>query len=506
LISVMFALTFLPHKPAPQTPEISTLASIRARHNRFEAKVRIPISLRAAHDGREFLYRTLTSTSRKVAQVEADAWEAGLRVEWASREGLAQDARASLRRVYEDTLQSAAAGRFQVHTPGEDPVDAGIDYEIEKLADAADPEDHEPSGEVAAKLAALNDARIALLGRKPPVRPEFEPSFSQLANDFMKLWKTQSGLKDSNTEQQKRATFSLFAGYWEDRPIRGIGRPDAARFMDALRHLDGTWARSPAARAMTWDDLQRTYGGRDKGLSDATRNRHAATLQALWEWASERGYAEGRNPFTGHRTRLRAGVNVKGYRPWEPDELARLFAPGPKRSDLREVMLVALFSGMRLDEIAGLTWGNLREVEGVRVIDIRDAKTPAGERLVPIHPAIQRIFTTAGEKALTARIWPGFNPEGPGKKAGADAGREFTRFKQALGFTDRAKAFHSFRKNAVAQWEAASVPETEVAQIVGHEKKGITFGVYGRGVSIKRKAEIVAMLVYPSLPELAFPN
>lgn len=45
-----------------------------------------------------------------------------------------------------------------------------------------------------------------------------------------------------------------------------------------------------------------------------------------------------------------------------------------------------------------------------------------------------------------------------------------------------------------------------MAQIVGHEKKGITFGVYGRGVSIKRKAEIVAMLVYPSLPELAFPN
>jgi integrase len=478
------------------------LASLRARHNRFEAKVRIPTSVRAAYDGREFLYRTLTSTSRKVAQVEADAWEAGLRVDWASREGLAQDARASLRRVYEETLEAAAAGRFQVHRPGEDPVDAGIDYELEKLAEAGDPDELEPSGEVAAKLAALNDARIALLGRKPAVRPEFEPSFTQLANDYMKLWKTQSGLKDSNTEQQKRATFSLFAGYWQDRTIRGVGRPDAARFMDALRHLDGSWARSPAARAMTWDDLQRIYGGRDKGLSDATRNRHAATLQTLWEWASERGYAEGRNPFTGHRARLRAGVNVKGYRPWEPEELTRLFTPGPKRSDLRDVMLVALFSGMRLDEIAGLTWGDVREVEGVPVIDIRDAKTPAGERLVPIHPAIQGLFVNSDEKAARDRRWPGFNPEGPGKKAGADAGREFTRFKQALGFTDRAKAFHSFRKNAVAQWEAASIPETEVAQIVGHEKKGITFGVYGQGVSIKRKAEVVGILSYPTVPAL----
>ncbi len=474
------------------------MASVRARHNRFETKVRVPVSLRAAYDGREFLYRTLSSSSRKVAQVEADAWEAGLRVEWATREGVTEDARANLRRVYEDTLQAAAAGRFQVQRPGEDPVEAGIDYEIERIADATLP-DEEPNPEAAARLTALHDARVALLGRKPEVRPEFEPSFSQLANDYMRLWKTQSGLKESNTEQQKRATFSLFAGYWQDRPIRGIGRPDAARFMDHLRHLDGSWARSPAARAMTWDDLQRTYGGRDKGLSDATRNRHAATLQALWEWANERGYAEGRNPFDGHRARLRAGVNVKGYRPWEADELVRLFTPGPNRADLRDVMLVALYSGMRLDEIAGLTWGNLREVEGILVFDIRDAKTPAGERFVPIHPLIQHLFTTEVKKDLAARVWPGFNPEGPGKKAGADAGREFTRFKQSLGFTDRAKAFHSFRKNAVAQWEAASVPETEVAQIVGHEKKGITFGVYGRGVSIRRKAEIVAMLDYPDL-------
>ncbi|MDF2638376.1 MAG: Phage integrase family protein [Novosphingobium lindaniclasticum] len=350
------------------------MASLRARHNRFEAKVRIPAAQQANYEGREFLYRTLKATSRKVAQVEANAWEAALRVDWAEYpSSSAGDPREDLRRVYADTLQAATAGRFQVHRPGEDPLDAGIDYELEKLAEAGDPDELEPSGEVAAKLAALNDARVAILGHKPAVRPEFEPSFTQLANDYMKLWKTQTGLKDSNTEQQKRATFSLFAGYWQDRAIRGIGRPDAARFMDALRHLDGTWARSPAARAMTWDDLQRTYGGRDKGLSDATRNRHAATLQALWEWASERGYAEGRNPFTGHRARLRAGVNVKGYRPWEPEELTRLFTPGPKRSDLRDVMLVALYSGMRLDEIAGLTWGKPAPQSGQSWLNVRAA-------------------------------------------------------------------------------------------------------------------------------------
>lgn len=473
------------------------MASIRARHNRFEAKVRVPLAHREAHDGREFLYRTLSATSRKVAQVEADAWEASLRVQWAERDGLTQDALVNLRRVYEQTLAEATSGKFTVLADGVDPVQTGIDHEIERIADAI-PEDDDPAPVNAAKLAALNDARTVLAGRKPPVRREFEPSFSQLASDYMKLWKTQTGLKETNTEQQKNATFQLFAGYWKDRPIRQIGRPDAARFMDALRHLDPAWARSAAARKLSWDDLLRTFGDRPKGLSDATRNRHAATLGALWEWASERGYAEGRNPFSGHRARLRNGVNVKGYRPWEPEELARLFHPGPKRPDLREVMMVALFSGMRLDEIAGLTWGRLREVDGIPVFDIRDAKTPAGNRLVPVHPQL-RWLLDRNRGAADARIWSTFNPEGPGKKAGADAGREFTRFKQSLGFTERSAAFHSFRKNAVAQWEAASIPETEVAQIVGHEKRGITFGVYGGGVSLQRRYEIVAKLAYPQV-------
>ena len=237
------------------------MAAIRPRHNRFEAKVRVPLAHRQHNEGREFLYRTLAATSRKVAQVEADAWEAGLRVQWAELDGIEKDALANLRSVYQQTLRAAADGKFVVHTPGEDPFEAGIDYAIERIAEAT-PDDAEPTPVDEARLAALHDARAVLAGKTPVVRKEFEPSFSQLAADHMKLWRTQTGLKDTNTAQQKEATFALFAGYWQDRPIRDLGRPDAARFMDALRHLDPTWARSAAARRMSWEALQRTYGDR----------------------------------------------------------------------------------------------------------------------------------------------------------------------------------------------------------------------------------------------------
>lgn len=82
--------------------------------------------------------------------------------------------------------------------------------------------------------------------------------------------------------------FALFEGYWRNQPLRDVTRADAARFMDAVRLLDPVWARSPCARTLPWAGLQRRYGDRERGLSDATMTRQAATLQALWEWAAER--------------------------------------------------------------------------------------------------------------------------------------------------------------------------------------------------------------------------
>jgi hypothetical protein len=130
-------------------------------------------------------------------------------------------------------------------------------------------------------------------------------------------------------------------------------------------------------------------------------------------------------------------------------------------------------------------------------MQVTDAKTNAGIRQVPIHPRLSWLTDRAKEKR-SGRVWPGFNEEGPGKKAGADAGKEFSRLKLARGFADRRLAFHSFRKNVVGQLEAKSVPESEVAQLVGHEK-GFTFRRYGGGVSLERLAEIVGLIDYPGL-------
>lgn len=475
------------------------MASIRQHRQRWKATVRIPKALEGAHGGRKYLYRNLTTTDRRAAQIEADAWEVSLRVQWAAAQGREAPSRLALREMYGAIFGQATNGEFLVYgRPEDDEVEAGIDHEIERLAESIG--QREPSATESTTLAALQDALRVHNGQRVPRRRELEATFRDLVENYMTAWRADASLKESNTEQQKIATFDLFASYWGEKPLRDVRKADAAGFVDALRRLNPLWGRSPLAKKsnLVWEELQKAFGNHAPGLSDATVNRHMATLSSFWKWGQERDHCEGNNPFAGFHKKLKQGRNVQGYLAWEGDELKRLFNPPPKRADLAEVMLVAMYTGMRLDEIASLKFGQLNTASGIPYVQVEDAKTPAGTRKVPLHHKLGWLAKRRDGADAAGRVWPGFNEEGPGKKPGADAGKEFSRLKLARGFTERTKVFHSFRKNVVGQLEALSVPQSEVAQLVGHEK-GFTFGKYGAGVSLQRLAAVVALIDYPEL-------
>ena len=50
--------------------------------------------------------------------------------------------------------------------------------------------------------------------------------------------------------------------------------------------------------------------------------------------------------------------------------------------------------------------------------------------------------------------------------------------------------------------EQVGVPEGVAADIVGHKKQTMPYGVYGGGSSMEQKQEAIEKLVYPPLPEL----
>src|SRR4029453_17032225 len=137
------------------------MAALKQRHHKWEARVRVPTALVANYDGKELLYRTLKSNNRRAAEIEARDWENGLKAQWAALTGHDTPALQGIRRKrreYEQMRLLATNGHYRVDVAGEDTVLAGIDYEIEKIAERNGRE--ELSALDVVRLAALNDAAM----------------------------------------------------------------------------------------------------------------------------------------------------------------------------------------------------------------------------------------------------------------------------------------------------------------------------------------------------------
>ena len=51
--------------------------------------------------------------------------------------------------------------------------------------------------------------------------------------------------------------------------------------------------------------------------------------------------------------------------------------------------------------------------------------------------------------------------------------------------------FHSIRKTAATVFEQAAVPKGVTADIIGHEKQTMTYGLYSGGTSVKQRQEAI---------------
>lgn len=87
------------------------------------------------------------------------------------------------------------------------------------------------------------------------------------------------------------------------------------------------------------------------------------------------------NPFHGHN--LEARQTNESYQPFELHQLQALIKEAG--SEIRDVIIIGLYSGMRLDEIASIKRVEIIKVEGVRCFYVSKSKTKAGVRHVPIH-------------------------------------------------------------------------------------------------------------------------
>lgn len=173
-------------------------------------------------------------------------------------------------------------------------------------------------------------------------------------------------------------------------------------------------------------------------------------------------------------------------------ERAKLVKTGS--DNLVTLMQVGMYTGARIEEVASIKRSDIH-LEGDWLL-IRGTKTSASEnREVPIHPDLKVILVAVLASHSDNYLIPGLPADKHGNRANA-IGKQFGRLKAAAGFTTRSKCFHSYRKTFVTQMEQAGVPEGVVADIVGHEKNTITYGVYSGGSSLTQKKQAILKIMY----------
>lgn len=235
----------------------------------------------------------------------------------------------------------------------------------------------------------------------------------------------------------------------------------------------------------------------EDGLAPKTVQRILSALRGYWRYLqSIKVVAETEEPFSklevARQNKRAAPSTVR--QPFEPGDVPNLVQGAAGRSDdtLADLIRLAMWTGCRIEELCAL---KIPDVTGDS-FKVREAKSAAGVRVVPIHaelaPVMARLIAAGNDGYVLSGLT--FNKYGDRSNA---IGKRFGHLRTALGFGADV-VFHSIRKTVVTILENAGVSENVVADIVGHEKPRITYGLYSGGATLEVKRAALAKLTYPS--------
>lgn len=287
-------------------------------------------------------------------------------------------------------------------------------------------------------------------------------------------------------------------------------RRDAKMFVDKFVHLEAVTKRS----MKEWIAYLMEYGTDPQKVKPMTittlRDRFMCGVRHFYNYIDSRGLIDEEkvNPMEGiipKEEKTKINLSNKGWIPFDPKEVSQIYNAIPKDDDqLSTVTAIAMFTGMRIEEVCSLTVAQIIDVDGIRCFDIVDSKTRAGIRVVPIHPLIaplvdrllEEVKGDAEEVPKDAFLISGLKANKYDDRSNA-VGKRFGRLKKELGF-DEKKVFHSIRKCVVTQLDRAGYRETSIANLVGHDNPNMTAGRYSAGIDAPIMKPMIESLKYPA--------
>lgn len=266
-----------------------------------------------------------------------------------------------------------------------------------------------------------------------------------------------------------------------------IDRTMMVDYLETVKKLPAGINKNPAYRGKTIKELLATPNL--PPMSTTTINKYIERAGSLLIWCMKQEYID-RNPAMGlsiakttKDDEQRAVYSVADL------ELIKKMLPNvdTNKPERYWIPRIAMYTGLRLNEICQLHLEDVIEIDGIWCFDINDDKDKrlkniASKRIVPVHPILIKLGFHDYVEKLRAdkveRLWINLTKGRDGHSH--DFGHWFSRFNRSKITKDPLKVFHSFRHTVADTLKQSGIAEGVIAEILGHANDSITTGRYGK--------------------------
>lgn len=350
--------------------------------------------------------------------------------------------------------------------------------------------------------------------------PEFDPSsdyeFLNLTSSLKEFRNfTRKAERKNKVESNKHLTLKTCVAEFTKWKSAGVGQSAVSQYLKSLTffleifgdemlitEFDGKHVVTYTNSVLSLPS-GRKVDGVEVPLGKKSVNKYLSNVRQLFEWAVKQPKYIHQNPFSGVALKLEKKHQNK-RRMFSADEIAVLtsYQPSGKkeartiRNAAKWFVPIALYSGMRLNEISTLMVSDIKQAEGIHYFDLTlsDVKTVSSARIVPIHSKLIEMgflaYVTKVKESGSARLFPELNlnsqtaqRDGPGTQVG----NWFNDTMLAkIGINKKAELdrgimvdFHCARHTVASRFKYHGSEGYVVKQILGHHQEDeITWGVY----------------------------
>jgi integrase len=283
-----------------------------------------------------------------------------------------------------------------------------------------------------------------------------------------------------------RFAMGLLASELGTRRIGSITAAEGRQVLRYIAELSPNIRKYRVARGKTLAELAALSQELEGiSLTPQTQGRIWDQICAFLDWAKQEGELTD-NPWAG--LRVMAPPEPEPHRVMTDAQV--ITALQTKDRVLHGALLFALLTGMRSGELCGVmaedvtAKGNLGRFLHIRPNAIRQLKSKAAEREVPLHATLEGYLDA--HLPRKGRLFPQLTVDRVVKAYA----------KLRVRHPDLAgTVFHSTRKWFITQCERTGVPEHFTASLVGHQsarsQNRLTYGLYSAGISDGQKRAII---------------